>query len=79
MILQNLYFANNTYTYIHNFQRDAKFTIIEQIKNLNKEKQDKRKILENKEDFWILKLKTLQPNGLNDKINHPQEIPGLIF
>ena len=63
----------------HNFQRDAKFTIIEQIKNLNKEKQDKRKILENKEDFWISKLKTLQPNGLNDKINHPQEIPGLIF
>ena len=63
----------------HNFQRDVKFTVIEQIKNLNKEKQDKRKILENKEDFWILKLKTLQPNGLNDKLNHPQEIPGLIF
>ena len=53
--------------------------IIEQIRKLNKEKQEKRKILEHGEDFWILKIKTLQPYGLNDKLNHPQEVPGLIF
>ena len=45
----------------HNFEHDAKFTIIEHIRNLNKEKQKKRKILEHREDFSILKLKTLQP------------------
>ena len=64
----------------HNFEHDAKFTIIEQIRNLNKEKQKKtRKILEHREDFWMLKLKTLQPYGLNDKLNHPQEVAGPIF
>ena len=63
----------------HNFEHDAKFTITEQIRNLNKEKQEKRKILEHREDFWILKLRTLQPYGLNYKLNHPQEVAGLIF
>ena len=63
----------------HNFEHDAKFTIIEQIRNLNKEKQEKRRILEHREDLWILKLKTLQPYGLNDKLNHPQEVAGLIL
>ena len=63
----------------HKFEHDAKFTIIKQIRNLNKEKQEKRKILENREDFRILKLKTLQPYRLNDKLNHPQEVARLIF
>ena len=63
----------------HNFEHDAKFTIIEQISNLNKENKKKCKILEHREDFWTLKLKTLQPYGLNDKLNHPQEVARLIF
>ena len=32
-----------------------------------------RRTLENHEDLWILKLQTLKPNGLNDKLNHPLE------
>ena len=34
----------------HNFEHDAKFTITEQIRNLNKEKQEKRKILQHREE-----------------------------
>ena len=30
--------------------------------------------LENYEDLWILKLQTLKPNGLNDKLNHPENV-----
>ena len=42
-----------------NFDRDAKFTIIEQLRNSNQDKKGKRKISKHKEDFWILNLKTL--------------------
>ena len=31
-----------------------------------------RRTLENHEDLSILKLQTLKPNGLNDKLNHPE-------
>ena len=62
-----------------NFKLEAKFSITEQISNLNKGKEEKRKIGEHREDFWILKLKTSQPYGLNDKLNHPQDVAGLIF
>ena len=55
----------------HHFNSDAKFTLLEQINDLNKSKEKIRRILENGEDFWILKLKTLQPHGLNERLNHP--------
>ena len=56
----------------HNFSRDAKFTIIERIeKNVSDEITS---ILESHEDSWILRLKTLYPNGLNSKLNHPENI-----
>ena len=47
----------------HHFNSHAKFTLIEQIKDLNKSKEEIRRILEDREDFWILKLKTLQPQN----------------
>ena len=53
----------------HHFNNHAKFTISEQIKDLNKSKEEIRGILEDMEDFWILKLKTLQPHGLNGRLN----------
>ena len=53
----------------HNFNQDAKFTIIEQIKDKTKSKEEKRKILLNRENFWITKLKTLTPHGLNQELN----------
>ena len=63
----------------HSFNRDAKFTLIEKIKNDNISQKDIRKILENHEDLWILKLRTLKPNGLNDKLNHPENVIGFIY
>ena len=62
-----------------NHNKISKSINIEQIRNLNKEKREKRMILEHREDFWILKLRTLQPYGLNYKLNFPQEVAGLTF
>ncbi len=56
----------------HDFSKDAKFTIIEKIeKNVSGEITS---ILESHEDNWMLRLKTLSPNGLNSKLNHPEHI-----
>ena len=54
----------------HNFNKNAKITIIEQIKNQNKDPQLIRKILEKREDFWIKELKTLHPYGFNKELNN---------
>ena len=53
----------------HDFNRDAKFTIIEQIQDNNKTHSQKQKIILQRENFWILKLKTLTPYGLNQELN----------
>ena len=53
----------------HDFSANAKFTIIEKIENAPIEKISS--IIETHEDRWITRLKTLYPNGLNNKLNHP--------
>ena len=53
----------------HDFNRDAKFTIIEEIKDTSKTQGEKRSILLRRENFWIKKLKTLTPLGLNQGLN----------
>ena len=53
----------------HDFSANAKFTIIEKIENAPIEKISS--IIETHEDRWITRLKTLYPNGLNSKLNHP--------
>ena len=54
----------------HSFDHDAKFVLIEQIRNHRSlPKEEIRTIMEQREDYWIRKLKTLAPNGLNDKLN----------
>ena len=47
----------------HEFNRDAVFIIIviEQIKNSQKTKQEKRNLLMKRENFWINKLRTMTP------------------
>ena len=55
----------------HNFDRDFKLTIIEAINNKNMSREKTRETLERREDFWILKLGTLHPDGFNDKMNFP--------
>ena len=62
----------------HHFNSHAKFTLIEQIKDLYKS-EEIRRIPEDREEFWILKSKTLQPHGLNDRLNHPHNVCGLVF
>ena len=44
----------------HDFDRDAKFTLIGEIKNLDKE--SKRRRIKARENFWIKELKTLHPD-----------------
>ena len=64
-ILACKYFQNLN----HNFQRDAKLTLIEQItKTLTTTKQLPL-LLMKRENFWILKLKTIYPDGLNQELN----------
>ena len=45
----------------HNFEHRARFTNIEMLKDQGKDLTTMRKILEDHEDFWINKLKTLKP------------------
>ena len=53
----------------HSFNGDATFTIIETLKDQGKELTSMRRTLEDHEDFWIKKLKTLTPFGFNEKLN----------
>ena len=55
----------------HNFNRHAKFTLLEQLNytELNKELLTFR--LKKREDFWIHKLKTLKSYGFNAELNFP--------
>ena len=54
----------------HNFNDHARFTLIEQVNALRgMSKAEIRKLLEDREDYWMVRLKTLQPNGFNDHLN----------
>ena len=52
----------------HIYERDAKFILIEQLKDqsIDKETQTQKA----REIFWIKKLKTLHPYGLNKELNY---------
>ena len=54
----------------HDFNRDAKFTIIEEIINKSLPTLEIRKILEGREDFWMKRLRTLHPDGFNRELNN---------
>ena len=55
----------------HNFDSHFKLTIIEEITNQHMTKEKIRDVKMHREDFWILKLDTLQPNGFNEDLNYP--------
>ena len=57
----------------HDFNRDFSLIIIEGITKKNLTKEQMRELLQKREDFWILKLGTLEPRGFNDKLNYPAE------
>ena len=53
----------------HDFDRDFKLIVIEEISQRNMTKEQTRHLLLKREDFWILKLGTLEPHGFNDRLN----------
>ena len=50
---------------VHKFNKQTKFTLIKQLIKRRQETTKKKK----EEDFWIKKLKTLQPHGFNSELN----------
>ena len=61
------------------FTCHAKFTIIEEVYNKSLSNSKIRNLLEHREDFWILKLQTLSPQGLNIPLNYAQDTTGSIW
>ena len=61
--------ADKHFTNGHTFNKEAKFTIIEQIKNSKKSLTETRTIILKRENFWIQRLRTLTPSGLNQELN----------
>ena len=55
----------------HSFNLHAKFTLIKQQSNIRTIDKETLKLgLKHCEDFWIQKLETLTPKGLNQELNH---------
>ena len=53
----------------HNFNKHAKFIIIDKLVNLHGSKEVQQEMLVIRENFWIQKLKTLVPFGLNQELS----------
>ena len=53
----------------HSYNKNAKFILIEQVKSPTGSKLSIRKLLEDREDYWMSKLQTITPNGFNDHLN----------
>ena len=53
----------------HNFTEHARFTLIEKMNTGPSKGQTHTQRLENREDFWMLQLKTIKPDGLNVGLN----------
>ena len=54
----------------HDYNHHARFILIEQVRQHQQlTPAENRKILEDREDFWMMKLKTLTPLGHNDSLN----------
>ena len=64
-ILACKYFQNLN----HNSQRDEEFILIEQIMKTFSTIEELRLPLKKRKNFWILKLITLYPDGLNQELN----------
>ena len=61
----------------HDFDRDAKFTVIEQARNV-RDKSEMAVFLMTIEDNWILRLMTLASRSLNDQLNYPNNSTGIL-
>ena len=51
--------------------KHAKFTLLEQSTEISNVSKDTVRLrLKEREDFWIIKLETLTPKGLNQELNN---------
>ena len=63
--------CNHLKIHVHNFMKHAKFTLIEQLTEISNVSKDTLRLrLKRQEDFWIIKLQTLAPKGLNQELNN---------
>ena len=63
--------CNHFKIHIHKFPKHYKFTLIEQLtKTSNVSKGTLRLQLQRRENFWVIKFKTLAPKRLNQEINN---------
>ena len=54
----------------HDFNKNAKLALIEKLTNTNKVATETLKErLRNRENFWIIKLRSLTTNGINQELN----------
>ena len=53
----------------HDFNTDARFTIIEKLQNTKLSEESITELLKKRANFWIKKLETLRPKGLNHELN----------
>ena len=56
---------------VHNFNKHAKFTLTEQLNDTNIDKELSKDRVKKREDFSIIKLKSLRPHGFNAELNFP--------
>ena len=61
--------ANSFQNSNRNFQRGAQFTIIQQITKTFTTIEQLQLLLKKRENVWILKLKRVYPDGLNQELN----------
>ena len=62
--------CNNFKIHGHNFMKHVKFTLIEQLTEISNVSEDTLRLRPKRQkDFWIIKLKTLAPKGLNQEPN----------
>ena len=55
----------------HNINKIAKFTLNKQLNDANIDMELLKYRLKKLEDFWIIKIKSLQPHGFNAELNFP--------
>ena len=53
----------------HNFNKHAKFILIDKLINLHGSKETVREVVVIRENLWIQKMKTLVPFELNQELN----------
>ena len=62
----------------HSFTKHARFTVIAKTDKISESKIELRKLLQKKEDIWMLHLETITAKSLSIRLNYTQDITGRI-